>query len=77
MLDDELRQEVPQLGRLWLIPCRVVGDGLGPPDVIDPDHKGLYVCVLRRCFQVQNHKTPCHEAQEDDGDFQVSVENQR
>src|SRR5262249_17421838 len=76
MLHDELRQEVPKLWRLGLIPGRVVPDRLCPADVVDPDDQRFDVRVQRLGPEVQPQQAKGKERDKKQGNFQVRVHHQ-
>ena len=77
VLHDELRQEVAQLRRLGLVPRRVVGHGLGPADVVDPDDQRLDLGVLRGRVDVQPDEPERDQRHQNQRDLQVGVQHQR
>ena len=77
MLHHELREEVPELGRLRLVGGGVVLHCLRPPYVVDADDEGLHVGVGGDSAEVQSDQPERNQGEENDSDLEIRVHHQR
>src|SRR4051812_12247137 len=77
VLHDELRQEVPELGWLGLVSGGVVLHGLSAADVVDANDEWLHVGVRGDGSEIERHEPESNQGEENDGDLQIRVHDQR